>query len=248
MSTRTRRRVLGASAAVVAAVVLSTCGGAPTGSSTASPTSASSSPARASTPSPSASPSQSSTVEVKVTPAAATAAGSEQDARAAGETAAQALVALNSIGDLCTGEPRTKARTVGTDLPFLAEWLTPGAVERTDENVLSKWTQQGNQEQMKTMWLLVLVDSAGTNTCTGVTPATVTGPVTVDSPDGKSLQATVATHQEILSVRKADGLAMRGPADRRVTLTTIRNPAATGHPWLVDDWTGTFAFGTAVPA
>jgi len=195
-----------------------------------------------------ASPLPSSTVEVTVTPAAATAAGSEQDARAAGETAAQALVVLNSIGDLCTGEPRTKTRTVRTDMPFLAEWLTPGAVERTDANVLSKWTQQGNQEAIKTMWLLVLVDAAGTNTCTGVTPATVTGPVTVDSPDGKHLQATVATHQELLSTRKADGQKMRGPADRTVTLTMTRNTASTGHPWLVDDWTGTFQFGTAVPA
>lgn len=247
MNTSTRRRTLGTAAAGVTVLVLSACGGTPTGAGSGSPTTASSSPARTSSASISASPSTASIVAVTVTPAAAAAAGSEQDARSAGETAAQALVTLNSIGDLCTGEPRTKTRSVGTDLPFLADWLTPGAVERTDANVLSKWTQQGNQEAIKTMWLLVLVDAAGTNTCTGVTPATVTGPVTVDSPDGKHLRATVATRQETMSTRKSDGQKMRGPADRTVTLTMVGNPASTGHPWLVDDWTGTFAFGTAVP-
>lgn len=248
MNTSTRRRTLGTAVAAVAALALSACGGTPSGSGAGSPTTASSSSSGTSTPGVSVSPSAASSVEVTVTPAAAAAAGSEQDARAAGETAAQALVALNSIGDLCTGEPRTKTRTVRTDLPFLAEWLTPGAVERIDANVLSKWTQQGNQEAIKTMWLLVLVDAAGTNTCTGVTPATVTGPVTVDSPDGKHLQATVANRQETMSTRKSDGQKMRGPADRTVTLTMTRNTASTGHPWLVDDWTGTFQFGTAVPA
>lgn len=247
MNTSTRRRTLGTAAATVAVLVLTACGGTSTGPATRSPTATSSTAAGTPTPSPSASPSPSSTVEVTITPAAATAAGSEQEARAAGEAAAQALVALNSIADLCTGEPRTKTRTVGTDMPFLAEWLTPSAVERTDQNVLSKWTQQGNQEQVKTMWLLVLVDAAGANTCTGVTPATVTGPFTVDSPDGKRLQATVTTHQETMSTRKSDGQKMRGPADRTVTLTMVRNTSSTGHPWLVDNWTGTFAFGTAVP-
>lgn len=248
MNTSTRRRVLHAAAATVAAVVLTACGSTSNGPATGSPTVTSSSAAGTPSSSVSTSSSPSIAVVVTVTPAAAAAAGSEQDARAAGETAAQALVALNSIGDLCTGQPRTKARTVSTDLPFLAEWLTPGAAERTDANVLSKWTQQGNQEAIKTMWLLVLVDATGANTCTGVTPATVTGPVTVDSPDGKAIRATVSTHQELLSTRKTDGQKMRGAADRTVTLTMTRNTASTGHPWLVDNWTGTFAFGTAAPA
>lgn len=246
MNTNPRRPFARATAAAI--LVLAGCGTTPIGTGTASPPATSATaPAGTSTPSLPASPSPSSTVEVTVTPAAATAAGNEADARTAGETAARALVALNSFGDVCGGKAGTKKVTI-EELPVMAEWLTPKAVDWVRDDALPRWTEHADQDAGKALWDLVLVTADGTGHCTGVTPATVTGPVTVDSPDGTSIQATVTTHQELLSTRKADGQKMRGPADRTVTLTMARNTASAGHPWLVDDWTGTFQFGTAVPA